>query len=811
MKAKKTASPELKYILTHLPGHLFWLDTDHRLVACNQQQAKTLGFSSPEEIIGKSSVDLFPQREAKMIDQHNQEVMDSREEKSYEEEVTVLGKKKVFFVQKIPLIDDKNEVIGVLGIGADITKNKREEEKHLDSLINMAQEVMGVEVDKNESPEKYAIMMRDFYENIIAETPGNVYWMNRECVLLGCNKNMAKLAGLSSRYDIYGKTDFELPWKAQASVLVKNSQEVMKTGKVKATEETAMNIDGSTSTAITNKVPLKDKSGKVIGVLGISIDITARKKLEEELKATLEKLRKANEGKLSLLSIADIKLRNLLNSSFNALALLKSEHLTPRQADHLDIAEESNQAMLPLMDYLLDYVNLETNALQLCKMPYDLKAFCQEVIKQKSAKAFKQGIDDIILDYQGSAPIVIDCDGRRLEKVMNTLLDNAIRFSIHGVIILLVEEVIREEGHSMVEISVIDQGRGMSQLEQANLFNLLAQLPIKREEDYVKAGVKLSIAKQIVTMMEGEIGVQSVKGKGSTFWIRLTTPIMRQPLNRSNSLPWWDQYRKSVRVLLIDDCEERRTLLHQTLASSKNAVANGKEAIKKITQAAESKAPFHLIVLDGHLKTIDSQKLLGEINQAHQCGHLPTKSLLVALLHPGEEATFFSTLTQEKLAPGLQMTHLCKPTIPVEFAESLKMLWGQLRVKTPYVLLVEDELLCQRAETAMLVQLGCRVDAAISGEAAIKLIEKREYDAVFVDIGLPGKSGLEVMQAIQKMRGKAAPPMIVITAHNTDDDSDAFGGAGAFDVLFKPVSLDTLKRALHEAVIVYEDEMNEEF
>ncbi len=809
---------DLKYIIANLPGHVFWLDKNNRLIGCNRQQAQTLGFDSPEEVIGKDTYDLFPKNEADIIIQHNEDVMASGQGKSYEEIITVAGKKKVFFTQKIPLFNISGKIIGILGVGADITQPKGKEKNHLDRLAKMAQEVMGIEVNKNESPEKYAEMMRDFYEDIIAETPGNVYWMDKDCVLLGCNNNMVKLAGLNSRDDIVGKTDFDLPWKNQATRLIKNSQEVMKTGKIKVIEETAMNVDGSISTAITHKAPLKDKKGNVIGLLGISIDITERKKLEvqlkqtnEQLKETLEKLKQANEAKLSLLTIADIKLRNLLNSSFNALELLKTERLTASQKDQIEIIEKANHAMLPLMDYLLDYVSLETNALDVYKMPYDLKARCQELIKQKAARAFKNGIDDIILDYQDTVPILINCDGRRLEKILKTLLDNAIRFSNSGIITVRVEDIKREDDQATIKISVIDQGRGIGEVEQAHLFNLFSQLPIKKTADYVKAGIKLSIAKKIITIMDAEIGVQSTKGQGATFWITLTTSLLQQPLNRSNSLPWWDQYRKSVRVLLVDDNVERRTLLHQTLASSKNVAVSGDEAMKKLVQAAKAKQQFDLIVMDGELSSVKIKTLLGEINEQQSQGVLSQKVLIVEMLRPGEETALLEKLGKlGKLKKnGQQIACLFKPTIPVEFAEALKTLWGQFRTYEPYVLLVEDEKLCQRAETSMLTQLGCRVDAAETGEHAIELIKKHNYDVILIDIGLPGQSGIDVMHAVQKLKGEDTPPMIVITAHNTEDDSDAFGGAGAFDVLFKPVSVDVLKRALHEAITVYEDEMKD--
>ena len=157
--------------------------------------------------------------------------------------------------------------------------------EELSAMAEMVKSVTGQPMSADKNPIEYMQMMRDFLlEEIIANMPGHVYWMDERGVTLGCNNNLVIHSGFSSKAEVIGKTSYELPWKDNADTYARNDQQVMKSEKELEFEERITFADHSAAIVLTRKVPLKNSSGKVIGVLGISLDITERKKLEEKLR-----------------------------------------------------------------------------------------------------------------------------------------------------------------------------------------------------------------------------------------------------------------------------------------------------------------------------------------------------------------------------------------------------------------------------------------------------------------------------------------------------------------------------------------------
>lgn len=290
----------LENIIANMPGHVYWSNKDNVFLGCNDRQAKSDGLKSRKEIIGKTNYDLLWNEEfAEEWNAINNEIM--RTGKNYIDEETVVfadGSKAIYLSEKVPLRDRNNNIIGVLGISVDITEHKKKEEKlaaekkqaelsikNKDNLLaKLAQEVTGMQVNENMSAEEFAIITRDYLESIIAHIPGHVYWYNKDNILLGCNDLQAKHDGLNSRKEIIGKTNYDLPWKEQAEELNAINNEIMRTGKKYVKEETIILADGGKVIFLSEKIPLRDKGNKIIGVLGIAIDITKQKHQEQELK-----------------------------------------------------------------------------------------------------------------------------------------------------------------------------------------------------------------------------------------------------------------------------------------------------------------------------------------------------------------------------------------------------------------------------------------------------------------------------------------------------------------------------------------------
>ena len=223
--------------------------------------------------------------------------------------------------------------------------------EELSTMAEMVKSVTGQPVSADKNPIEYLQMMRDFLlEEIIANMPGNVYWMDKNCVLLGCNNNMAKTVGLKNRQEVVGKTDYDFSWKERAATLVKNDIAVMSSKKETEFEESGNFADNSAAIMLTRKVPIKDRTGQVTGLLGISIDITERKKLEEKLRISQvrEAAEKSRETSMRAMagSIAH-DMRTPLSAILMAAGGVKK--VMPRLIQAYKMAQEANLEDLPLV------------------------------------------------------------------------------------------------------------------------------------------------------------------------------------------------------------------------------------------------------------------------------------------------------------------------------------------------------------------------------------------------------------------------------------------------------------------------------
>ncbi len=286
-------------VLSLLPCHVYFVDTNNILLWCNDQQTKDIGFTNSADIIGKKIYDLYPKKYAKLLEKNNITTIISGKEQIFKEIINFEGKNALYLSHKVP-IKENNQIIGIVGISIDITKqgeiksnlNKTKArflkilKKNKELIAQLNSEVTGEKFSKVSDLEN----IKNFYENLIDKMPGHVYWLDQNCIYQGCNAQQAKSAGLNNRQDIVGKTNKELPWNLQDSSLPEEldrvNRQVMETGQEITTEEPATFPDGSRGHFLSSKVPLRDPKGKIIGLLGVSQDITELKNTQDKLQKT---------------------------------------------------------------------------------------------------------------------------------------------------------------------------------------------------------------------------------------------------------------------------------------------------------------------------------------------------------------------------------------------------------------------------------------------------------------------------------------------------------------------------------------------
>ena len=259
----------LEEILNQLPGHIYWKDVNGVCLGANKNNWMDFGCKELSDFVGKTDYELFPKEEADRLRVIDREVMDSGKLQIAEEEVTTIGGKKTLYLShKVPLKNKLGKTIGILGTSVDITSAKKETLDRLEML-----------------------------ENIIALMPGHVYWIDKNGVYQGCNDNQAKSIGLASRKEIIDKRNIDMPGFLIPEVLDPINEEVMRTGRTITAEEPATLLDGTPAIYFSTKTPLFNHDNETMGMVGISIDITDRKKVEElqKHKEQAEKIREITE------------------------------------------------------------------------------------------------------------------------------------------------------------------------------------------------------------------------------------------------------------------------------------------------------------------------------------------------------------------------------------------------------------------------------------------------------------------------------------------------------------------------------------
>lgn len=255
---------DLQAIVNHMPGHVYWQDKNGIILGCNDLQAKAFGFSVSAEAIGKCAYDFQTKRVARILKKNNLKVIKSGKEILVEEPLELPdGRVNFFLSQKVPLYDSQGDIVGLLGISLDITENKIRNQE--DQLL---------------------------FKRILSLIPGHIYWKDINCKFLGCNDEQAKAAGLNSVQEIIGKSAYDIITNAQSDIERKKQakaiddvdQGIIRTGVEETLEEPLVLSDGTIKTYISHKVPLRNQEGKIIGIIGTSIDITEQKKIKEALR-----------------------------------------------------------------------------------------------------------------------------------------------------------------------------------------------------------------------------------------------------------------------------------------------------------------------------------------------------------------------------------------------------------------------------------------------------------------------------------------------------------------------------------------------
>jgi two-component system aerobic respiration control sensor histidine kinase ArcB len=478
------------HIVNFLPARVYWMNKDMVFSGCNELQAKSIGLSSPAEIIGKTVYDFQSKENAESIIRNNHLVLNTKKTIAFEEIAWLPdGSRGVYLSQKSPLFDQEGNVIGLLGISFDITEKKQKEENK-DILL----------------------------EEIISNLPGNVYWKNREGVYLGCNTNLAKMINLSSSKEVMGKTLDQIFPDAPdvAKNISEEDEKIMQENRPRSFEENGLNLNRQPAVYLTSKVPLHDAQGEVIGLLGLSFDITERKTLEENLKEAKEKAETASALKSDFIRNMEHDIRTPVSGLFGITHMLAKQEKDEKKKEILEVVEKAAKELLDFTNSILEFSKIESEAIPILEKKFGLKQLVESVVALEMPPALNKNLK-LELNYPKNMSTTLIGDAHRLKRMLINLVSNAVKFTNEGFVKLSVILAKQEDKKVILQFKIEDSGIGIPKEKQNFIYEKFMRGTPSNQGKYKGQGLGLRIVKQFIHEMEGEIDVKSEEGEGTTF------------------------------------------------------------------------------------------------------------------------------------------------------------------------------------------------------------------------------------------------------------------------------------------------------
>lgn len=605
---------------------------------------------------------------------------------------------------------------------------------------------------------------------------------------------------------VEGKTDFDFFPTDLAGRYHADEEEILRTGcPLINREEPVPGRDGGPRWYITSKVPFQDGSGKVAGVVGISRDITAQKEAQEELEAAKEAAEAANRAKGDFLANVSHEIRTPMNGIMGMTELALDTELNPEQREYLSLVQFSAEALLVIINDLLDFAKMEAGKMELEYLPFSLRESVGDTMKTLAVRAHQKGLE-LAFQVETGVPDGLVGDAGRLRQVLLNLVGNAVKFTPIGEVVVQVARIAEDAmpGNGVtLHFSVSDTGIGIPEDKLDTMFQAFTQADSSTTRKYGGTGLGLAISSTLVQLMGGRIWAESREGLGSTF--HFTARFEAPPEAVTAAAPLLARV-KGLPVLLVDDNASHRRILAELLASWQMrpaTAAAGAEALDLLRQRWAAGNPFAVVLLDAQMPGMDGFALAAELQQHPELA-VPVVMMLSAAGRPGDpdrsRAVGVSAFVTKPVKPSelwdsiagalSQELDADTPSFPAEQRAGNAPHAGALRI-----LLAEDNPINRKLAVRLLERRGHSVRVAADGREAVEAARRERFDVALMDIQMPEMSGLE---ATLKIRAQEAQdesrrlPIIAVTAHAMSGDREACLAAGMDGYVSKPLHPDEL-------------------
>jgi PAS domain S-box-containing protein len=635
---------------------------------------------------------------------------------------------------------------------------------------------------------------KDYLQALITNSPVAIVTLDHRQKILSCNPAFETMFGYDHDEVVNSHLDqlMEGPsggnGSAQTPVSV-YSERVLQGESVKTIVQRHRK-DGALVDLEILGVPTR-VDGNLTRVLWLFHDIT-------ELVQARRVAEQADRAKSEFLANMSHEIRTPMNGIIGMIELTLSTDLTDEQYDFLIGARESADALLSVLNDILDFSKIEAGQLQLETVDFELPTVVEGVAQTSASRAETKGLE-LVSYVDPAVPSYVKGDSGRLRQILVNLVENAIKFTEHGEVLIRTELVEERDTQVVLRFSVSDTGIGIPADRLNAIFERFVQADGSTTRRYGGTGLGLTISKQLAEMMNGQIGVDSEDGKGSTFWF--TATLEKVPPYEQPEQPDWADL-SGVRVLVADDNATNRRVFSRMLEGFGcyvTAVSSGTEVMPALFRALLTKTPYRLVLLDMQMPAMDGEETLrsirhepltqdvkvvvltsmGRRNELNRVNELGCSGYLIKPIKQSQLRETLETVLNSDQSPDFRHSQ-----------SKLRNIWAQViaPVKPLRILLAEDNEINQKMTRALLTRQGYTVDLASNGREAVEATRQGGYDLIFMDVQMPEMDGFEAAQIIRQMEeGKAHTPIIAMTAHALHGDRQRCMDAGMDDYVSKPL------------------------
>ena len=629
---------------------------------------------------------------------------------------------------------------------------------------------------------------------LIHEIPNPVFIKDEDRTFLACNPAFVQFCGLPYER-IIGFTNADVFPPDSARKLDEMDDMLSQNQAVPPLDLCVVNRN-----RIEWDIHLSESSFEFMGkrrFLGVIVDMSQQKEVQERLKCAIESAKRANESRTLFLSHITHEIRTPINSMLGILTLLKDTVLDPVQEDYLNILQINGNALLTIINDLLDFSKIEAGKLEIEHRPLSLHTCVEDALKVVDQTADEKRIE-LAYYIKQDTPRVINSDMDRIRQILLNLLSNAIKFTTIGYIYIYVDSTEIPDGKTEIHFQVQDTGSGIEQDKIERIFMAFNQADSSVFKHHGGTGLGLTICRQLSELLGGRIWVESEVGKGSTFHFTIVTEAQedegdearlpfRKALNGKRLLGIGSDYTMRKIIPLYTqywNMEYHRVDYTMNMNDIREMLAQSDAVVMSVPLfGSRNLGLLHRIRLEFKRDRLPMM-ILGSRNQIQAIRGDAAADEALTAEKPLKEKNFYHALAR---AFNLDLEK------EKEIADIFDQKANLAEIYPTRILVCDDNIFEQKIIGNYLGKLGYHADIASTGEEALQIVRRHKYDLLIIDMNLPGRDGVEIAEEIKTTFPVEHQPRIVVsTSYDYRDIKDRLDRAGVDSFLGKPFHIEDL-------------------